>query len=294
MGLLQDIQADAINQDAPLSNMLRKCLVLAYKLNNDEFRQWIEHEMNGYPANMPVPNYRIYVGEPRANARNIAWHVTGSPIPAGAIPEEYLEDAMKLEFRQGVGAYASIQDNGELKHFWPSWLVAAVNQRINKNLVISEGYVPLPIGFFNGMLDVIRNKVLEFVLQIERENPEADTVPSGSTPIPQEKVTQIFHTTVSGGQAAIGSSGRVEQVEKQIRVGDQESLRAALRTLGVPENAISELDDILEESDPQEIKEPTGKLPEWAKKAGGLVRDTGVEVGTKVVTELIKGFAGIA
>jgi hypothetical protein len=140
----------------------------------------------------------------------------------------------------------------------------------------------------------IADRPLEFVLAIEAENPEADAVPSGVRPIQNERVTQIFNTTVMGGQTAIGSSGSFENVEKQVKVGDIDSLHEALIKLGIPQEQISKLDEILEEANPEEIRGPRGRIPEWVKSAGEAVRNTTVEVGTKIVSELIKSYAGVS
>ena len=41
-----------------LSLILRKAKVLAYKLKNQEFKDWVEHELNGYDENDLLPEYR--------------------------------------------------------------------------------------------------------------------------------------------------------------------------------------------------------------------------------------------
>ena len=41
MSLLRDIQAVAIDSTVPLTTLLRKCKVLAARLSNAEFKQWV-------------------------------------------------------------------------------------------------------------------------------------------------------------------------------------------------------------------------------------------------------------
>lgn len=54
------------------------------------------------------------------------------------------------------------------------------------------------------IIETVRNKLLEFVLQIEAENPNAGEASPGEVPVQKERVTQIFHTYISGGVAHIG------------------------------------------------------------------------------------------
>jgi hypothetical protein len=47
MSLFDEIQLEILSP-ASLSAVLRKAKVLAYRLKNQEFKNWIEHELNGY------------------------------------------------------------------------------------------------------------------------------------------------------------------------------------------------------------------------------------------------------
>ena len=49
MSLLREIQIDAINSNAKISDLLRKCQILAYRLGNEDFKNWISFELQGYP-----------------------------------------------------------------------------------------------------------------------------------------------------------------------------------------------------------------------------------------------------
>jgi hypothetical protein len=56
--LLKEIQADAIDTKVSISNVLRKCAVLASQLKNNELRDWAFKELNGYP-DTDIPPYRV-------------------------------------------------------------------------------------------------------------------------------------------------------------------------------------------------------------------------------------------
>ena len=48
MSLLREIQEAAIDGSIDLPTLLRKCKVLAARLGNDDFTDWVDAELNGY------------------------------------------------------------------------------------------------------------------------------------------------------------------------------------------------------------------------------------------------------
>lgn len=207
MGLLQDIRAGAVDSQTDITTVLRQCMVLAFNLDHEPFRQWVSYELNGYPHEVPLPDYRQYVGQPRGSARNMAWQMTNAQIPLSAIPEEFREMATHIYFREGIGYFTKVSPTQELGFFWQPELVQFVSSRLNGNLDLTEVKVIAPINFVDGMVDRVRNSILDFVLRIEKENPEAGDVPSGTQPIPLDRVNNIFLTAVHGGNALLGNAG---------------------------------------------------------------------------------------
>lgn len=54
MGLLADIEAAATDSTVSISDLLRKCKVLAARLKHREFADWVNAELNGYnPSQLP-------------------------------------------------------------------------------------------------------------------------------------------------------------------------------------------------------------------------------------------------
>src|SRR5258706_7481712 len=59
MSLLREIQDAATDQSTNTATLLRKCKILAVRLGNEEFKQWIDNELNGYKTIEELPEYRI-------------------------------------------------------------------------------------------------------------------------------------------------------------------------------------------------------------------------------------------
>lgn len=65
--LIIDLQQAALDDSVPVSTLLRKALLVATKLSQDDFKKWIESELDGYTDD--VPEYR------RARGRVMGWNM---------------------------------------------------------------------------------------------------------------------------------------------------------------------------------------------------------------------------
>ncbi|HYG89938.1 MAG TPA: hypothetical protein VD978_27210 [Azospirillum sp.] len=61
MKLIDDIIASVTETKEPISDTLRRCLVLADKLKNNTLKTWVERELNGYAFSDDVPSYRLRI-----------------------------------------------------------------------------------------------------------------------------------------------------------------------------------------------------------------------------------------
>lgn len=61
-----ELQQDALDRRVPVTDLLRKALVVAHKLSMREFEQWVTQEINGYGKDDQVPEYRQIHGQVKA------------------------------------------------------------------------------------------------------------------------------------------------------------------------------------------------------------------------------------
>ena len=116
MSLLREIQKDAVDSNVKLATLLRKCKVLAARLGNLEFKQWVESELNGYNGNSSeeLPNYRII----KVNSKG---HFSGpfgsglrnADMPLLCVPEEAREVLGHSYFRDPVAALEALVDQSD-------------------------------------------------------------------------------------------------------------------------------------------------------------------------------------
>lgn len=214
MSLLREIQnlASCSSKDIDLSSLLRKCKILSARLNHHEFKVWVEKELNGYESDEELPSYRImkviskghFSGAFGSGLRN-------ANIPTYIVDKEYREYIEHAYLTLGIGGLESLISNspdGIIRQVWAPELLSIWGEKFYEDMYCIEAWKVIPVATIENILNIVRNKILSFVLEIEAENPEAGDVKMNTNPIEQGKITQIFNTTIHGNvqNVATGSS----------------------------------------------------------------------------------------
>lgn len=210
MTLIRDIQNYAIDPNIKLSDLLRKCKVLAARLKNEDFKNWVDAELNGYPSKDDLPSYRIVdvnahghlSGPFQAEMRNIS-------IPASCLPKKLRDWAKRSYISQPISSLEDMVkgDADNLRGEWPGDLVASIADKIYRGYNLYAAWQVIPRGAIIAILDTVRNRILSFVLEIEEEAPDAGEALPDSQPLPQERVSQVFNTYIMGNVGSIASGG---------------------------------------------------------------------------------------
>ncbi len=61
---IQELKKDLLEETVPLSILLRKAILVARALKDNEIEKWIQVELNGYQVGDKAPEYRILSGQP--------------------------------------------------------------------------------------------------------------------------------------------------------------------------------------------------------------------------------------
>jgi hypothetical protein len=166
VGLLSDIQMDAINESVEISNLLRKCMILAYKLDHQPFKNWVEHELNGYPNDAELPEYRLIHTESYGNFYGpFGSSRTNWPIPPAALPVNYRDMATHVALRAGIANFADFINQKEIIRFaWDSNAVAYIQNDLIPQMILGQAWRAVSPGIIRGMFDAVKNRIL--VLQL--------------------------------------------------------------------------------------------------------------------------------
>jgi hypothetical protein len=256
MSLLRQIQDAAIDSSIDLPTLLRKCKVLAARLGNDDFKRWIDHELIGYKRKEDLPAYRTLVVNSKGHfsgAFNSG--LKNANIPLSCIHESFRDDLSHAYLMQPVAAIASLlasnKDYGTLQEPWYPDLVAHFGENIYENMVCMQAWKVIPASALVAALDSVRTRVLNFVLEIEAQNPAAGEAMTSDKPVPQETVQQIFNTYITGNvQNVATGSTNVRQLAKGQDVSTTEifsKLLDAVIAANIPPPLQAEFNGVIEE-----------------------------------------------
>lgn len=163
--IVRQLQAEALNPEISISDLLRKAKVVSVKLDLKDFLEWINNELNGYMGKNSdeLPSYRIVSGEIKAWNPYHGWLPVHFEDPktarslsrrAVAQPIAEIEDIVK----EKTGSHLFINYSPETKHEIMKAInfEADVSCRVSRNVIV-------------GILEAVRNLILDWSLRLEQE-----------------------------------------------------------------------------------------------------------------------------
>lgn len=230
MSLLREIQDATCNQEIKLSNLLRKCKILAARLEHEPFKSWVNSELNGYPSNNNLPTYRIL--------RNIELYgdfynsygsgIANAHIPSLNIAKEYREDLTTIYFGNSISGLESLIERAtdlSIRFTWPANTLTLIRPRVYFYLECVTAWRVVSVNSLVAILDTVKNRVLDFALEIEAQAPEAGEAEIGVQPLPEPVVTQIFYQYIlqENNYSVSGNDAIITTLNKEIIMSEDRS-----------------------------------------------------------------------
>jgi hypothetical protein len=205
------LQQECLDSSVPVLEILRKALVIARKLSLVDAQAWIEKELNGYKSGDKPPAHRILKGQIRVRNPYHGWQ----PV--------IFEDPVEADH---FSKCFSGQPIGELEHLIirGDGLLEFPFDPLTLNRLMEGMDLPLPPTrlldrtSLRGVLDAVRNMLLEWTLKLEKDGIMGD----GLTFTSNEK------ETASHGHYTINYNGPVANSQiQQGSHGSKQSLSIA-------------------------------------------------------------------
>lgn len=283
MSLLRDIQEGAIRSDSSVAALLRQCTVLAARLHYAPLREWAGLESSGYPRDRPLPPYRPKIqtqvlgdfgGYGGSSLSNIG-------LPRANVPEEYRDWLFTTEVRQGVAEIEGLVATGESQFQipWPADVIAILQGKFIQDMALMAAHQVLPATALEGTLSGIRDRIVQFALEIEELDPDAGEAEPGEAPIEPARVTQIFNQTFHGDNTAFAAAGANVNQTQQITV-NFDVVRETADAFGISPANRNRLLEALKADGGMPGENTRGWLDQL--KAGAIGVGTGVTAGTAV------------
>jgi hypothetical protein len=219
MSLLRDIQDDLASAGGDVTSVLRKCKILAARLGSDEFAHWVEWELNGYPESQPTPEYRRLSITYYAAFMNSAWRFPRQPVPLQFVPEKYRASFTYIEFREGIAKACSFALAKKGATIQRPELIFALQGKMYPDMNCQGVWGEISGVEFEQLVSAVKNRVLDFSLKIEAENPEAGEAPPNTQPVPREKLQPLVYNAFYGTVGSVAQSS--EHFSQTVSTGFQ-------------------------------------------------------------------------
>lgn len=284
-------QAMAMNSETPIASLLRMAKAIAVKLDLKNVDEWMTHELNGYPRDAFIPDYRKI----RCALKAIHPHhgLVEAPVPNWKQEKKLTT----VYVREAAGALeAGAADKATLSFRLPTeyahHLQRGQPEFLRFDLVRVTGYHTML-----NIVDQVRNRLHEWSLELEQQGILGENLQFSQKDKERAPMTTNnfnFHGNISNA-GVIGADNHdfTQQNTLQVIAGDFNALRASLESLGFTAQDVHELKTVLDsEPVPAESGSVLPKVYAWIGKAGERLLDAGLDKAAPLAIEAIRKYLG--
>lgn len=162
--IVLELQRDALDRNVPITDLLRKALVVSRKLHQTNLQEWIESELNGYQGDLEIPDYREMVGQVKG------WNPYHGWMPVIINEPEIMDTISRRHSSQSISEIENLierqSSNSTLHMPFPSG-----QQQVLREAVDFDTEFSLFIGqsALSRIVDAVRNTVLMWALKLEED-----------------------------------------------------------------------------------------------------------------------------
>lgn len=284
--LIEDLTFDRIS----LSQALTRAKIIAYKINNGQFKEWIDFELNGYPEKSKLPTYRIVscdvfveIVDPFRGKYDVPFeNTTQNEDAAKDFYSEFLmqsislleESYSKKDIHKFGYFYFSESDVQKLRESSPQGhLIRSAKRRIQ---VSEVKYV----------IDTTKQRLLDTLLELNEVFPNLENEYKDNSQN-EAKAQTIINQTIYGNNTS-SNIGIGKNITQSIEVNAKlDNLIQELQKLGIDENDTDEVREIIL----HDKKENWGKkLMSWVGKMTTKAIEKGIDLEVPVLIEKINDF----
>ena len=188
MGIVIELQQEALSKDIDILNLLRKAYLVARKLKLEDFESWINCEMNGYGSKVKIPQYRVYHGS----------IVAINPL-RGSIPVVF-QQSSELSVHKARDPIANLKSVYEISR--DGMACISFNDAINTQLsyygnapIVMKFQLQIPISQIYNTFECVRNTILDWSITLEENGIIGEGLQFTQSEIEKAKKTPVINNT---------------------------------------------------------------------------------------------------
>jgi len=162
--LIEQLQADATSAQVPVTELLRRAKLIAAKLGLEDFRKWVDAELNGYSSDTEAPAYRKVSGTPMWLHQIRGW-LPINFMSTAANDEVLMSNRMVT---QPIGELENLVLRGG--QFFDMTFSAGIAAEVSRVMGAEPTQVVTRVNQsqISGILDGVRNALLDWSIKLEQ------------------------------------------------------------------------------------------------------------------------------
>ncbi|MGJ8732252.1 MAG: hypothetical protein ACSHW4_03870 [Cellulophaga sp.] len=282
--LIKDITFDKID----LNQALTRAKLIAYEIKNEDFKNWIAKELNGYEPNEKLPDYRILPCDVFAvleayGARKMV------PVDLTDIDKNLNGKIYNMEYIPSISSIEnSLKGSDEPYGYdeFPMQVVSLVRDMMNNKFIVSVKR-RIQVSQLSHILNITKQRLIDTLLELDSAFPNMENNYQDTTEN-SEKASTIINNHIYGDNAnsnvAVGDN--LNQNITSAYNQKIEQILSDLGELGVPSEDIAEVKDLVtKETDKISLGK---KLMTWVGKTTAKAIDKGIELQVPMILEKIQ------
>jgi hypothetical protein len=294
MALLHEMQTALLSGEADIAPILLKFRLLAAKLGSGPLQEWVKHELEGYPTDADVPDYRVLSVSYRGTFSGpFGSGIQNAQIPTYLIEKFAGESWATFQMRQSVAAVDELvkESQGNL-HINASNLILLLQGKVYEGYACNDVTGTIGVAQLKEIQHAVRSRILELLIELEKAVPGASQISIGNEQPKEDesgKVNQIFYQTIHGSMTNVSNTGAIGTMNIGVAPGDVAGLVGLLVEAGIGEQDANDFVATLASEEPESKQEPFGaKAKVWIAKNLKKAADGTWKVGIGVATEVLK------
>jgi hypothetical protein len=249
---IDKIIEELVDPQNELRNTLLKVQVLAFKLKNDNLKEWVNNELNGY-VGKKVPEYRII---PSAVIGNLIQdggfgsysYRKNTPLPVEVLGKEIMERLISVQMTSSVAELEKmLHEKGNYQINIPYAIFSLISQKLSNGWQVDGAWQKISITSVEGIISSIKSNLLNFLLEI---NEEIGGTGNFSIMDNKRKIDQVFERTIGSitGQTVNVTIGNENQQTVNTGAGAKlNTSKGDYNTLEINDTSKAEMSTLLNE-----------------------------------------------
>jgi AbiTii len=280
----------AVHRSRQLFEVLRKTKLLLHQIGKKELTGWVNHELNGYPSDAELPNYRILKCTVMGNLISPGWKADRQALPIQHLDATYREQLERAEMRESLAVVQELSTNkkGSLRRLFPPEANLTLGSNLANRWQVQNAWCEISTLSVLNILIQVRSRLLDFMLELKDTVGQATTEFELKQKATSVDATSMFNYAIFGPNATIvvGDHNR-QNIRKDRIKGDFETLARVLTTSGIPSDEIERLKTAVSRDESNGQTTPfEGKTGAWLVNLLGRAAKGGLKVGVDVASKV--------